>query len=402
VAVDDLWFKDVDGKKVPSARHGRGKRYRVRVYDTGGNLIGQPLFEKKKGPGGAEEFDASTRADISRGTYIDPKAGRVRLKDYAGDWLAAQTTDPSTRERVASTLATHIYPTLGQHELRVLAQRPSLIQSWLRGLSNSLAKSTVGITFGTLSTVLAAALEDGLINRNPCKVKSVRPPPAAQRKIRPWPVDKVQAIRAGMRDMYAATVDCGWGLGMRQGEVFGLSPDDVDWLKFVVHVRRQVKLLHGRPVFAPPKGGKEREVPLAEPLSFRLAAALEHHPAKPVELPWEKPDGKPVTVPLFFTTPGGNAINRNTFNARTWKPTLIAAKFPAGREDGFHQLRHTYASELLSQGVDIRALAEYMGHTDPGFTLRVYAHLMPRSADRARLAIASALGSPVPQVFRAV
>lgn len=50
-------------------------------------------------------------------------------------------------------------------------------------------------------------------------------------------------------------------------------------------------------------------------------------------------------------------------------------------------LRHHFASVLLEGGVSIRAVAEYLGHHDPGFTLRTYAHLMPESEDRARLAI---------------
>jgi integrase len=48
-----------------------------------------------------------------------------------------------------------------------------------------------------------------------------------------------------------------------------------------------------------------------------------------------------------------------------------------GRENGFHQLRHHFASVALRDGVDIRQLAEYLGHSDPAFTLRVYCHLMP-------------------------
>ena len=49
-----------------------------------------------------------------------------------------------------------------------------------------------------------------------------------------------------------------------------------------------------------------------------------------------------------------------------------------------HALRHFYASVLLDAGESIRALAGYLGHTDPGFTLRTYTHLMPTSEDRAR------------------
>ena len=62
------------------------------------------------------------------------------------------------------------------------------------------------------------------------------------------------------------------GAGLRQGEVFGLSPDDIDWLRKIVHVRRQVKIVGGHRVFAPPKGGKDRDVPLAASLALRLSA----------------------------------------------------------------------------------------------------------------------------------
>jgi integrase len=61
-----------------------------------------------------------------------------------------------------------------------------------------------------------------------------------------------------------------------------------------------------------------------------------------------------------------------------------------------HAARHYYASALLEDGVNIRAVAEYLGHNDPGFTLRVYAHLMPSSEGKARAAVDRALGgSPV-------
>ncbi|MGH8942016.1 MAG: site-specific integrase, partial [Acidimicrobiia bacterium] len=55
---------------------------------------------------------------------------------------------------------------------------------------------------------------------------------------------------------------------------------------------------------------------------------------------------------------------------------------------------HHYASVLLENGVSIRAVSEYLGHHDPGFTLRTYAHLMPESEDRARAAIDETLGAP--------
>ncbi|WP_240926281.1 tyrosine-type recombinase/integrase [Streptomyces sp. JB150] len=52
-----------------------------------------------------------------------------------------------------------------------------------------------------------------------------------------------------------------------------------------------------------------------------------------------------------------------------------------------HALRHAYASVLLDAGESIRALSEYLGHSDPGFTLRTYTHLLPSSETRTRKAI---------------
>jgi integrase len=54
------------------------------------------------------------------------------------------------------------------------------------------------------------------------------------------------------------------------------------------------------------------------------------------------------------------------------------------RSNGTHALRHYCASKWLEYGVSIRAVSEYLGHSDPGFTLRVYTHMMPKSDQKAR------------------
>ena len=63
------------------------------------------------------------------------------------------------------------------------------------------------------------------------------------------------------------------------------------------------------------------------------------------------------------------------------------SRYVITRKEGVHQLRHYYASVMLAGGVSIRELAEYLGHSDPAFTLRVYAHMLPSSHDRARVVI---------------
>lgn len=59
----------------------------------------------------------------------------------------------------------------------------------------------------------------------------------------------------------------------------------------------------------------------------------------------------------------------------------------AAPDDGMHALRHAYASVLLDAGESIKTLSEYLGHSDPGFTLRTYTHLLPSSETRTRRAI---------------
>src|SRR4051812_8426587 len=76
------------------------------------------------------------------------------------------------------------------------------------------------------------------------------------------------------------------------------------------------------------------------------------------------------------------------FHKVIWQPAFTAAGLDyRKRADGMHALRHFDASVLLSEGVSVKELADYLGHADPGFTLRTYTHLVPSSYQRARAAI---------------
>jgi integrase len=207
----------------------------------------------------------------------------------------------------------------------------------------------------------------------------------------PWTHQQVAAVRAALPERYRPLVDLPAGCGLRQGELFGLAVDDVDFLRGVVHVRRQVKIICSRPVFALPKGGKVRDVPLPESLALRLSRHLATFPARAVSLPWRIPDGAETMARLLVTSREDRALNRNYVKGHVWKPALDAACVPPTRENGMHALRHWFASVLLDGGVSIKALADHLGHADPGFTLRVYTHLMPAVDDRTRTAVDRAL-----------
>lgn len=114
--------------------------------------------------------------------------------------------------------------------------------------------------------------------------------------------------------------------------------------------------------------------------------------ARAVTLPWGRPDGDPVTVELLLTTSVKTAVNRKWFAPDVWHPALRKAGIPVLRENGMHALRHFYASSLLHAGESIKALSEYLGHHDPGFTLRTYTHLMPDSEARTRRTMDDILG----------
>ncbi|MET9475625.1 hypothetical protein [Streptomyces sp. NPDC002922] len=109
-------------------------------------------------------------------------------------------------------------------------------------------------------------------------------------------------------------------------------------------------------------------------------------------LPWRSVDGSPVTASVLFRNIEGRAVNRVVFNKVAWRPALDTAGVPRGRENGMHALMLSPASVLLDAGESIKALSEYLGHHDPGFTLRTYTYLMPSSEKRTREAVSRAFG----------
>lgn len=126
---------------------------------------------------------------------------------------------------------------------------------------------------------------------------------------------------------------------------------------------------------------------------------MQRCPPVAITLPWGVTGGPLVTKRLVFTAPMGGHVWRGMFNTDQWKPALAAAgviseraegqeTYAAAREHGMHALRHFHASVLLDAGENVKALAEHLGHSDAGLTLRVYAHLMPSSQERTRSAVA--------------
>jgi integrase len=201
----------------------------------------------------------------------------------------------------------------------------------------------------------------------------VKTPRVHTERIEPWSVQRVQAVIDALPTRYRAVAVVAAGCGLRQGEVFGLRVRDIDFLKHRVRVEQQIKLLRAQPTVDRPKGGRTRVVPLPDWVAFELSEHLRRFPATGDE--------------LLFTSREHKALNRGYFNPHIWHPALKSIGIEPTRKTGMHALRHFYASALIDAGESVKAVAEYLGHADAGFTLRVYAHLFPTSEARARNAL---------------
>ncbi|WP_405751487.1 site-specific integrase [Streptomyces sp. NBC_00012] len=397
--IQDRWFKTettTDGKtiRVKTDRHGLGLRYRARYIGPDGTEKSKSFPDRQKRL--AENWLANIASDMSRGQYIDPRAGRITFRQFAEKWVATHTTEVNSREAAERRLRLHTYPYIGTRPLPSF--QPGHIRTWLGELETAVpAASHRRIVFGTVSAAFSAAVDDGLISKNPCKAKSVQVPKPSHTRVIPWTAHQVFGVRAALPEYLRATVDVASGCGLRQGEVFGLSEDELDYEGGWLAVGHQLKRIRGKFVFALPKGGKVRDVPLPAAVADALRAHSKEHPPVRVTLPWRTPDGPLVTKSLLFTGSAGSHARVSYFNDFMWKPALAAVgiipepeegeRYASAPEHGMHALRHFYASVLLDAGENIRALSQYLGHADPGFTLRTYTHLMPSSEGRTRNAV---------------
>lgn len=404
--IQDRWFKTEQGpdgspRRVKSDRHGTGMRYRARYVGPDGTEKSKSFPDRQKRF--AEQWLAHIEADMSRGQYIDPKTAQTTFQQYAERWLAGQTTDVSTRDSAERYLRLHTYPHIGTRPLSSF--KPEHVRKWLRELEDKGVPGTHAVhIYATTRKILSAAVDDGYLARNPCSARSGRPPTREPKRVTPWLPERVLTVRAALPPRFRATTDVAGGCGLRQGEVFGLAEDALDFETATVHVVRQIKLIRGRPVFAPPKCNKTRDTPLPTAVADSLRAHMAQFEPVKVTLPWKTLDGPSVTHALIFTGAGGAALRRKDFNARYWKPALVAAgvlpqpgkgeRPEAAREHGMHALRHFYASVLMEAGENVKVVSEYLGHADPAMTLRVYAHLMPSSRERTRKAIDAVLALP--------
>jgi integrase len=368
----------------------------------------------------AKKWLADAQTDSGRGQWYDPRDGSITLDEYVRThWWPTTRYPPTTKASVWSKVSNHILPHAGSLALNKIGFEE--IRAWQTRAERSIDVGTLVVTWAHFSTILQAAHKAKRIPVNPFRDDELRAPRLPKSKALAWEQQAVRSVRLALPERYRILTDLAVGAGLRQGETFGFSPDDIDGED--INVVRQIIKVKGRFAFAPPKGNKERVAPCAPELAEAVKEHANRFPSVTVTLPWVDPDRpslaweeRPLrTVRLLVTTQftrgvNGGAVTRDTFNDRHWKPALRDAGLipPAAvewreptrgnqpwrketwempREFGFHVLRHTFASVVLSEGESITQLAAWLGHTDPAFTLRTYVHFMPKSGSRGRAAI---------------
>ncbi|MFE4717054.1 tyrosine-type recombinase/integrase [Streptomyces sp. NPDC056453] len=399
--IQDRWYKtesSPEGKavRVKTERYGTGLRYRARFVGPDGTEKSKSFRDGQKRL--AEKWLNKIETDMGSGQYVDPSTAKKTFQQYTEKWLSTLGADPNTIESMKSQLGLHAFPYIGSRPLGSF--KPEHIREWVAVLEAKVPGSYGRIIYANVRAALSAAVDDGYLSRNPISASSVKPPKLDPKRVVPWSAERVFAVQDGLPERYRAMVDLGAGCGMRQGEILGIAVDAVDFESDTLHVVQQLKLSRSKPVFALPKGGKTRDVPLPGPVAEALRAHMKRFPPVEITLPWKTVDGPKVTHRIIFTAAGGNHVWRTSLNDYAWKPALVAAgvlpapatkddAHSAAREHGMHALRHFYASALLDSGENIKAVSEYLGHSNAALTLRIYAHLMPSSQARTRTAIAT-------------
>ncbi|MGW3961833.1 tyrosine-type recombinase/integrase [Amycolatopsis sp. NPDC005003] len=380
---------------------GKGERYKVHYYDADGNERSKSFPDKELTR--AKTFLTKMQHDVLSGEFVDPKAGELLFRQYVKQWRKGQSADASTRQTLDGRFDASILPFLGDKPLRVV-EKTDTIRDWLSWLERpksedgrGLAASYRAVLFDIVSGVLESAFFDKKIRRNPCKAKSIKRPKSDQRKVVSWKEAQVHQIKLALPEPYKVVVPLGAGVGLRQMEIFGFSPDDLDRDAMIANVQRQIRWIGTTPVFAPPKGGKTRVVPVGAGVLDEIDDYMERFEPVTVTLPWLEPGGRPETVRLLIRKvrrpnqvrgrAASEVISGINFNRDVWVPAYKTAGLDyTPKRDGMHGMRHFYASTALAAGVSIKELAEYLGHHDPGYTLRIYTHLVPSSHRRARAA----------------
>lgn len=282
-----------------------------------------------------------------------------------------------TRSDYRRDAARHIVPHLGH--VPVAALTVDQVRGWLRTLERGeLADKTIRNVHDLLSSALRGAVEAGLRADNPARgVRLTRRRAHERVEMTCLTPAEWHAIDAAVAEFdngcYRLALRTLAGTGMRWGEMAALRVGDLnlDATPANVRITRAVKRDERSRSYVGPTKTRAgvRTVSIGDVLARQLR---EHVKNKPLDA-------------LLFTSPQGCMLNAGHARARVWIRAVAAAGI--GRMPRIHDLRHSHASWLIADGVDLLTVQRHLGHESITTTIGTYGHLLPGQQRAAAEAI---------------
>lgn len=322
------------------------------------------------------------QAGKADGSFVEPT--KLTVGRYLEQWLTARTgIRDNTRRDYQGSIAKHIAPRLGDVPLQALTRLQ------VKGLYQQLAaaglvEKSVHNVHIAIRKALQDALEDGLVRKNVADRAHVKPKDRPE--MRTWSADELATfLDFTAKDPDLALYQLAAATGMRRGELLGLRWRDVDLDSTRLNIRQQLSRHRGGWSFGPPKSAKSVRTVDVDPETVELLR--EEHERQGFERrAWGK--GYRSDLDLVFCRPDGSAEDPDVIGRRFGRRV---AQLPALPKIGLHGLRHTHATLLLEEGVDVKTVSERLGHDSVQTTLELYAHVTPKMRANAAARFGSLL-----------
>jgi integrase len=333
------------------------------------------------------QAEAELRRRMQEGAVIIGRAERKTIAE-AGERYLQHLTTVKRRKRTTiqdyrGYLRRHLVPHFGERTLDRI--EPEQVEHYMHAKLASLSPKTVTNHLTFLHGLFAFAVRRRWAQTNPVALVD-RPPadPQHGRRIRFLQPVEVEALLRAVPDDELGPTDaalylCAVTTGLRQGELLALKWLDVDWLARRIRVADNFPRGHTAKADTP-KSHHLRSVPMAD----RLAGELERH--------FQRSAFRSDHALVFCHPETGGAYDASKLRKRFYE-ALESARL---RRITFHELRHTYGTQMAAAGAPLRAIQEWMGHADAK-TTQIYSHYAPDATNGAAFverAFASASGHP--------